>query len=30
MPMRDLILETFDNVIKREMAEADAVREEIK
>jgi hypothetical protein len=29
-PMRDLILETFDNVIKREIAEADAVREEMK
>jgi hypothetical protein len=28
--MRDLIIEAFDNVIKREIAEADEVREEIK
>lgn len=28
--MSDLILETFDNVIKREIAKAGAVREEIK
>jgi hypothetical protein len=28
--MRDLIVEAFDNVIKREIAEADEVREEIK
>jgi hypothetical protein len=28
--MRDMIIEAFDNVIRREIAEADEVREEIK
>ena len=28
--MKDLIVQSFDNIIKREIAEADEVREEIK